>query len=499
MTPIKITTMSTRPSSSPARWRLLPVAAALAALVLAGCAATHGIAPTGSLREAAALEVERALADAEVDPAAGGAQWWRRFGDPQLDRLIEEGLAGSPSMDAAQARVRRAQASAELAGAARSPQLTGNAAATRERLSEKSFYPPPLGGSTVTDIRATLDFSVDFDFWGRNDALLRAALSAEDAARADAYAARTVLATGIARSYLQLDRLYAQRDIALDLLRQREHLATLTGNRVRAGLDTKVELRQSEAALPAARADVAALDESIAAARHQIAALLGAGPDRGLAIERPRLAAGSVPTLPSRVPADLLARRPDVIAAKARVAAAGGEIDAARAQFYPNVNLAAFVGLTAISFEKLTEGGSWTAGVGPAIHLPILDGGRLRANLKGKAADYDLAVAQYNQTLSDALKELADVFAGWRGVVAQKAEVSRSLAALTEAYDLAQLRYEKGLGNYLAVLSAEGQLLAQRQRLADLDARARDLDVQLAKALGGGEIRAEQVARSAAH
>src|SRR5207302_5992619 len=152
---------------------------------------------------------------------------------------------------------------------------------------------------------------------------------------------------------------------------------SLTSGRVKAGLDSKLELKQVETSIPAARARIAQTQEEIALARNQLAALLGKGPDRGLAIQRPALRAANV-ALPSRVPAELLGRRPDIVASRWRAEAAARDIASAKAQFYPDVNLSALIGVQSVTLSKLLEAGSAVPSFGAAIRLPILDGGRLR-------------------------------------------------------------------------------------------------------------------------
>jgi NodT family efflux transporter outer membrane factor (OMF) lipoprotein len=290
----------------------------------------------------------------------------------------------------------------------------------------------------------------------------------------------------VVRAYVQLQRAYDQLDIAQALLADRDRVRTLTEQRVNSGLDSQVELRQTEASLPEVRERIAQLNETIALTRNQIAALLAQGPDRGLAIARPRRQAPQALALPSQLPADLIGRRPDIVAQRWRVEAARKDIDVAHAEFYPNVNLVAFFGLQSIGLGQFFAAGNAVAGIGPALRLPIFDGGRLRSNLAGKNAEYDIAVEQYNQSLADALREVADQLVSYRSVDTQRREVASGLATAQNAYDLALLRYKEGLGNYLQVLNAESQVLTQRSLQADLGARELDITVNLTRALGGG-------------
>jgi NodT family efflux transporter outer membrane factor (OMF) lipoprotein len=461
-------------------------AAALGAL-LAGCASTGGLSPSASGSDANRLEASRSFADIPLSDAAWpSADWWKRFNDPQLDALVEEALQGSPTLRAADARVRKALAVAGIANAARLPQVTGDVSVTRERLPEKGLVPPSFGGSWITQGELSANLSYDLDLWGRNRSAYESALDEAHASAVDRYGAQLFLSTSIVRAYVQLQLAYDQLDIAKALVAERERVRALTQQRTANGIDSRVELRQAEAALPEARERVIQLEETIALTRNQLAALLGEGPDRGLQIERPRMQSSGALALPSVLPADLIGRRPDIVASRWRVEAARKDIAVAKAEFYPNVNVIAFVGLQAIGLGNLLHAGSTIAGVSPALRLPIFEGGRLRANLAGKDADYDIAVERYNQSLADALREVVDQLASIKSVDAQRREANAGLQTAQSAYDLALLRYKEGLGNYLQVLNAESSVLTQKNLQAALDARELDISVNLARALGGG-------------
>jgi len=458
-----------------------------ASALLAGCASMEGVAPQATLRDPGALATERSLGSARISNAAWPAtEWWKSFHDSQLDALMDEALVGSPTLNIAAARTRKAMAAAGVNKAALLPQVDGVAASTRQRFSENGLVPPPLGGSTQTFNQLQLTLAWELDVWGKNRSAYEAALGHARAAQVDAYTARLALTAAIAQAYVQLQRAYLQLDVAETTLAEREQIYRLTRDRSVAGIDSRLELKQAESALPATRERIAELNEQIALARNQIAALLGAGPDRGLAIARPTATTLANVALPSTVPAELLGRRPDVIAQRWRVEAAGSAIQSAKAEFYPNVNLTALVGLQSLGGANLLTAASRVLGVGPAVTLPIFEGGRLRANLAGTDADYDIAVEQYNQTLADAMREVVDQLASYRSLDEQRVQQAEALATAREAYDLALLRYREGIGNYLQVLSAEQPLLAQQSLDADLHARGLELAINLARALGGG-------------
>jgi len=460
------------------------LASLVAALVLAGCASSAGIAPHTSPLDPVRAGLPAAV---EATPLHLATDWWRSFDDPTLDALVDRALADHPDLQTAQARLERAGAAVAGARAAEGPQVNGAADATRQRYSEHGLLPPPLAGSTHDSGTVQATASWELDFFGRQRAELQSALGGERAARAELEAARLLLASRVAAVYVELARLLDQRTVAERSLAQREETLALIGDRVRAGLDTNVELRQGEGALPETRQQIEALDERIALARHALAALTVQPPD-ALATLSPALASLPEGTLPRSLPSDLLARRADITAARWRVEAAGQDVQAAKAEFYPSVNLVAFAGLSSIGLGRLLEASSAQAGFGPALRLPIFDSGRLRANLHGKAADVDAAVASYNGALLGALRDVADQLAGQQSIARQQSEQRKAQDAAESAYQLAVQRYRAGLGSYLVVLSAEGTVLAQRRLGVDLKARALDNQVQLIRALGGGYV-----------
>ncbi|WP_041864933.1 efflux transporter outer membrane subunit [Sphingomonas sp. MM-1] len=468
--------------------RLLP---ACAVPLLGGTALLAACAPVPDLgaapRPLAAGSIAATQSFAAGETAWPQAGWWQAYGDAQLSALIGEGLKGAPDLAAAAARLRKADALAQQAGAALLPSLDASASGGWAKQSYNNGIPPAFVPRGWQDNgRAALDLGLDLDLWGRNRAALRAATSDAAAARIELEEARLVLSTNIAAAYADLARLFAERDVQQSALRVRSETLALVANRVATGLDTQAELKQAEAAVPAARADVAATDEAIALTRNRLAALIGAGPDRGLAIERPATPALGGRGLPPGVTTDLIGRRPDVAAARARVEAAAARIKVARADFYPAVNLSAMIGLQSLGIDNLVKSGSSIGSVGPAISLPIFHGGELAGRYKGARADYDQAVASYDGSVVEAYHQVADAVTSQRSLAVRLDETRRALASSEQAYAVARQRYEGGLSTFLDVLSAEDAVLLNRRIVADLEARAFTLDVALVRALGGG-------------
>ena len=449
-------------------------------MALAGCANPRGIEAKATLVSPTSFGADAA---AVVAPVA--ADWWRAFDDPALADLIERATAGNPSLRVAQARADRAAANSAAARANEGPSLGLGVDAERQRITGHGIYPPPLAGARIDTATVQLNGSWDLDLFGRNRAQLESAIGGARAARADADAARVLLSVNVARAYVQLARLVEQREVLQRALAQRDEVLALIRQRYSAGIDTAVELRQGEGALPETRQQIEAIEEQIGLSRHVIAALLAAPPPLFDALT-PRLSAVRGVAVPSVVPADLVGRRADIVAARWRVEAATGDVAVARAQFYPNINLGAFIGLSSIGLNRLVDMGSEQWGLGPAIRLPIFDAGRLRAGLGGRAADLDAAVETYNGTVVDAIHDVADQITSVRAVERQQREQAAAQASAEAAYDVASQRYRAGLGTYLTVLNAETNVIAQRRITTDLRARALDAQVLLVRSLGGG-------------
>ena len=458
-----------------------------AAALLAACASDGGLQPQARLLDANHLSAQATLSQASLSVAAWPPRdWWRRYSDAQLDQIIDEALAGSPALRAASARVRQAQAVAGLTESAMAPQVTATAHSERLQLSAAGDVPPPLAGGHAWHSEAALHLNYDLDFWGKHEAALDAALGRQKVSEVEAEAARLLLTVGLVQNYLKLSQLYAQRDLAEQVLQQRLQVLALTQQRVAASIDAEADLKQAELAVPLARNDITASDEAIALVRLQLAALIGAGPDRGATIARPQLQAVRPAAVPATLPSDLLARRPDVVAQRWRVEALRKDIDVAHAQFYPTVDLNGLIGLQAFGLSNFLQGRNAITGLGLGLSLPIFDGGRLRSNLALRDAEYDQAVEAYNQTLVDALRDVASQLVYIQWLAERNTQQAQALKAAQQAYGLSLQRYRAGVGNYLQVLATQLQLLNQQRAQIDLDARSLELDMQLARALGGG-------------
>jgi NodT family efflux transporter outer membrane factor (OMF) lipoprotein len=449
-------------------------------LALSACVATPPTTPQVQSVDTATLGLGPQNA-----PRAADA-WWTVFQDPQVDRLAPLVIAGNPSLAAALARIRAAQAQLAVAQAADLPQANLEGQEQRELLSKDYVIPPPYAGSWRWVGNLQANFSWSIDFWGKQAALIAQAQSTGKAAALDAEAARLALAGAFAQTYLNLYLAWENGDIADRTVAERQEILTLTQNRFNAGLENQAALEQARALLSLAKIDqlryAAQRDTDI----HAIAALMGQGANIYPSITRPAPKLDTALPLPATLPADLLSRRPDVMAALARIDAAAKGREAAHADFYPNINLAAFAGFQAIGLGNLLSGNAVTAGAGPALHLPLFDAGRIRAQYAGATAALDTAIADYNGAVTGAVRQVSDAITQVQSLGAQRAQAQAALASAQKSYDLAESRYRSGLSTQLALLNAESTLLSARQQVAGIIANEAIERITLLLSVGGG-------------
>jgi NodT family efflux transporter outer membrane factor (OMF) lipoprotein len=478
--------MKSQDNPRPGGWAL-PVLG-VCALALAACAGLPKGSPQPKPIEAYqdAQSFAAPIADWPSD------RWWDAYGDPQLSGLIDEALKGSPTLAQAEARLISAAAASQISRSATLPQANGSVQGGLVEESREIGFPPSfaqfLPKGYFGNAQLQLDASYDLDLFGKNRAALAAAVSEEAATRADLAEARLTLSTSVAGAYADLARLGAERGAAEESLRNRQETSHLTAERLTNGLDTRAELKQAEAATPASAADVEALDEQILLTRHRIAALLGEGPDRGLAIDLPKPEAVKLFGLPADLRLHLIGRRPDIVAARLRAQAAAKRIDEARAEFFPDVSLTGYFGQQALGVNNLFNPAAAVGSIGPAITVPLFQGGRLRGQYRGAKADYAAAVDAYDATLTQALQDVADAAASVQSAQRQLAERRAALTEGEQGYAVARERYQGGLSSYVDVLTAENAVIDERRAFADAQTRAFSLDITLIHALGGGYV-----------
>ncbi len=458
-------------------------------IMLSGCAGLPGGQTPATPIGPEAVAAEQSL-QGLPDAAWPGDGWWKELGDAQLAGLIEEGLAHSPDVAAAQARLRRAEGFARVAGAPLWPSANAQGAVSEEKLSYNTYpdgFPKsflPQGWNDTGQLAASLNW--DIDLWGRNRAAFAAARSERAAAAIDAQQARLLLASAIAVAYADFVRLSEEAELREAGLQLREASERIVTQRVAAGLDMMGSQRLSQAQASLARADLAAAREALALRRNQIAALVGAGPDRGLALVQPEWRRGDEQGLPQGVTTELLARRPDIAIARERMVAAAARVRVARADFFPSISLGALYGVQSLGLDRLFDDGSSFGRAGPVINLPIFRGGALRGRYRASQAGFDEAVADYNRSVLGAYQQVADAVTSRVSASARLADTQAALASSEQAYAIARARYEGGLSGYLDVLAVEDRLLQARLIANAAQAADRVTKIALIRALGGG-------------
>ncbi|GLK91300.1 hypothetical protein GCM10017655_43640 [Pseudomonas turukhanskensis] len=437
------------------------------------------------------------LDSASVDIAWPSEQWWQAYRDPQLNAWMTQALAANPSLKMAAARVRQAQAMAGVVEADEAVQVDYGVQMQRKRWPDDGFYGPgTLGRTTSWNNTQGLSLSYNLDLWGRERSQRLQALNLAQVAATDARAAALELQGNVLRAYVGLALRFAERDIAAAAVAQQQHLVSLAQRRLQAGIGTQYELSQAQTPLPETLRQLDLAEEAIALSRHQLAALTGQPPNAGEGLRRPQLQLSEVPTLPHSLPLALLGRRPDIVARRWQVAAEAQGIEAAKAEFYPDINLLGSLGSAAVQgggldflrYDKLTYG------LGPALTLPIFDGGRLRAQLGERSASYDLAVEHYNQTVIAALHSVADVLTRLHSLHEQQQLVAHSLALAQTNRHLAGVAHQRGLTDFRAVLQAQTDVFQQQRLQQQVLAAQLGSQAQLWVALGGGVLSTDEVA-----
>lgn len=458
---------------------------AFAALLL-GCVTSRGLHPQQVARDTSSLPAsERLKALQAIDGPWPKEDWWSGIGDPQLSDLIARSLANNPDVAIAEAHLREAQAQAGVADAARGPEIGATAQAAGMHL--PVTLPPPVGvGHYVLEKHIDAGLRWDLDLWGGRRAGWEAALGRAQVAEAERQATRVALSVNVARLYVQLGHAFATRDVAGQELDRAVQSQDLTRQRVRAGIDGETQLRQIDGEVASDRERMIAADRDIDAKRSALTVLVAEGPDRGLAITRPRALTPLEINVPSTLSIELIGHRADLMAARWQVEASSKDIDEARAAFLPSVSLDALAGFVALGGANVFQMPARFYQVAPAINLPIFDGGRRRAELSTRDAQYDVAVAQYNAILIRAVNEVTDQLSALRSLAAQVAQQQEAYTAASEAWGLAEQRYRAGVGSFLEALIVRQQLLNAERHREDLRAQQIDDSILLIQALGGG-------------
>jgi len=453
-------------------------AAAMLAVALAACTTTPTAPPKLDLPPT-------------VDNAPQLTRWWTAFGDPTLDKLVDEALANNLDVRAAMARVESARAQVTLSQADLFPTVDLSFDANRTRSTTRGTNPLPPGFSPyANDIRVGLQASYEVDLWNKFRTATRAAQNDLVASQYARETVRTVVAADTARFYFNLLAADAQLAVLEDTLKTRDESVALQTDRYQAGIIGEYDLGTAQAERASVAADVATSRRAVAEFESALAVLLGRSPREVFTPQLSRDVAASweksIPAIPSGIPSDILARRPDIRQSEAQLAAANMRIDVARADYFPSVSLTGLLGTEAGALRNLFSGGAFVWSIGAAIAQPIIGFKAIEANVQSKTAARNELIVNYTKTVQGAFHDAHDALSANETTRAALAAQTERKDRLAQVLELSDLRYRSGYSPYLEVLDAQRQLL-QAQTLQIVAARnVRLAVVDLAKALGGG-------------
>lgn len=412
--------------------------------------------------------------------------WWRGFEDPTLSSLVEKALSSSPTLLKAESNLKSAYQAALQIKSKLFPEINFDAEDSWQHVSRYGVlraFTPQIYPSVLNEIKFGLNFNYEFDFWGKNRALFRAALGQADAEFAERLQAELILTTSIAYTYAETQLLLIQRTLLQEREANSQEIAAIRIKRK--ALDNGIiQLQAASNSLDTA-ASLVEIEQVIASHVHKLKALSGQNQDAEFEIVY-RPLNPLILAIPENLSLDLVARRPDLIAQKARMEAASKEISAAKTDFYPNINLAAFFGLDSLFWNKLLSKKSYNGYIAPAIHLPIFTAGRLKAQLSEKVDHFNVAVYAYNELILKAAQEVADAITNIHRFYKETEVRNQSLAAVQKQCDLIERRVQNALDDRITYLNAKNALLEMKLSLTEVEYGKQLAAIDLIRALGGG-------------
>lgn len=458
-----------------------PALAALACLsLLAACAGAPARQPeTPAL--GADFANKPAGSQSEGEPVA---QFWRGFGDAQLDALIEQALAANHDLRLAAANLQEARALARFADAQQLPRVGLAAGAARVRAQNDQGQP-----QTRNAYALGFDVAWEADLFGRLSGEQRAAAAGLLAGEAGLRAARLSVAAEVARHYFELRGMQEQLRVARAALETQEAALKLVQGRQEAGRGTALDTERARALVQSTAAGVPALEAALLRGRYRLGVLTGQAPtalDAQLAEPRPLPGLGAVALSRIGSPQDLLRRRPDVQAAESQAAAAAARAGVVRADLFPRITLGGTLGQNASRLGRLDEGASYAYNLGAQLVWNLVDFGRIKAQIAAADARSEAALLSYERTVLIALEETEGALAGYTHSQRQAQALFEAALAAEKAATIARERFGVGVSDFLAVLDAERELLAARDRLAQSQTAAATSLVGVYKALAGG-------------
>jgi len=417
--------------------------------------------------------------------------WWRQFGSPRLDALMQDAMRGNFDIAAAMARVRQAEAQVEIAGGALLPSLTGDGSATRSKSSAamsssgSSIRGGGLKPTFTTTYGATVSASYEIDFWGKNRAGVDAAAAAAEASRFDHQTAMLTMQSSIATTYFDILGYSERLRLARDSVANAEAVLAAYRDRQAAGTATSLDVAQQENIVATQRASVPPLEKQIRQSRNALAILVGRLPEE-LALEPEPLSALAVPEVAPGLPSELLARRPDVLSAEANLRGANADITVARAAWFPSISLTGQGGFQSVELSRMMSYGSSMFSFGPSLTVPLFDGGKIAGTVEQKRARWDELVQTYRKAVVSAFSDVEDSLVAVEKTGEAEQEQRTAEATARRAYEIAQSLMRGGTVDVTTVLNTQKTLFSAQDQLAQARLARFQALVGLYKAMGGG-------------
>jgi NodT family efflux transporter outer membrane factor (OMF) lipoprotein len=405
------------------------------------------------------------------------ARWWEQFGSAELNRLMQEALMQSPQMGAALAQVAQARAAVAIAGGPLLPSVSASGGASTSHTNPSSGH-----SYSDTSVNAGLDISYELDLFGANRAGLMSAEAGYQASQADADAVALVLSGDVAATYFNLLNLRERIAIADTNLENAREVLRIMRVRVGLGADSQLELAQQEGVVASREASRTTLAEQEQNITHALAILLGHAPSQPVTQET-QLTGLNIPRIDAGIPSDLLTRRPDIQAAESRLIAANADIGAARAAFFPSVNLGGGLSLAAAGFG---DPATTIYSLASSLSAPIFRGGALQGGLDQASARQKELAENYRSTVLEALGETEDALAAVNAATARETSLRVAMEQARIAYDLSRRRYDLGAIDFQTLLDTQGTLLSAEDSYTQVRLERLYAAVGLYKALGGG-------------
>ena len=455
-----------------------------ATVVLAGLALLLPACSLGPAYRRPVIPPPPAWRKAETAPPAQtwpSAEWWRGFQSTELDRLVAAGEQANDDLAAAIARVREADAQVRVSSAPLLPSLDASASGTREKM----ITPLGSGALLFNQFSAGLSAAYQLDFWGRNRAIRSAALATADASRYDRETVALSVMASIADTYFSVLELRDRLRIAHENLASAEQTLEGLETDEEAGTTTALDVAQQATVVATLTAAIPPLEQQERQQTDALAILVGATP-QSFDVGATTLERISAPPVVAGMPSELLTRRPDVANAEAQLIAANADIRAARAAFFPSINLTASGGYASQSLSKLLEPGSRVFAVSAGLTQPIFHGTAILGQYRLNQARYDELVADYHKTVISAFGNVEDALTGVRNASEQLRRQKDAVEKAQSAYGLSQDQFHAGTVNILTVLSTENALFTAQDALAQVRLVYLEALVGLYNALGGG-------------